>query len=96
MEAANLEIAKVIGNVWATKKDENLNGHKLLVLKVIQDKQKEKEDLIVASDIVGAGVGDLVLISRGGSARHAVGNLDAPIDTAVIGIVDSIEVFEDE
>lgn len=91
-----MEIARVIGNVWATKKDEKLNGHKLLVLKVLLDKGKEKEDLIVASDIVGAGVGDLVLISRGSSARQAAGNMNAPIDTAVIGIVDSIEVFADE
>jgi ethanolamine utilization protein EutN len=91
-----LEIARVIGNVWATKKDQKLNGLKLLVLKVLVDKEREKEGLIVASDIVGAGVGDLVLISKGGSARRAVGNIDAPIDAAVIGIVDSIEVFEDE
>ena len=91
-----MEIARVIGNVWATKKDQKLNGLKLLVLKVLVDKEREMDGLIVASDIVGAGVGDLVLISKDGSARRAVGNIDAPIDAAVIGIVDSIELFEED
>lgn len=92
-----MEIGRVIGSVWATKKDEKLNGQKLLVLKILAASGKEKEDLVVASDIVGAGVGDLVLISRGGSARYAVGsNPNVPIDAAIIGIVDSIEVLEDE
>lgn len=91
-----MEVGRVIGNIWATKKDENLNGQKLLAIKVLLDKEHEREGFVVASDIVGAGVGDLVLISRGGGARHAVGNPQAPIDSAVVGIVDSIEVLDYE
>lgn len=91
-----MEIGRVIGSVWATKKDEKLNGQKLLVLKLLLDNEKEKDDIIVASDIVGAGVGDLVLISRGGAARLATGNPMAPIDVAIVGIIDKVEVTEDE
>lgn len=87
-----MKIGKVTGSVWATKKDETLNGQKLLVLKLLESSEREKEGLIVASDIIGAGVGDLVLVSFGSVARYAVGSVNAPIDAAVIGIVDSIEV----
>ncbi|OOB80118.1 MAG: ethanolamine utilization protein EutN [Epulopiscium sp. Nuni2H_MBin003] len=89
-----MEIGRVIGSVWATKKDENLRGQKLVVLKILQDKYKEKDDIVVATDIIGAGVDDLVLVSRGTGARHATGNENAPVDMAVIGIVDSIEINE--
>lgn len=91
-----MEIGRVVGSVWATKKDEKLNGQKLLVLKLLLDHNKEKEDLIVASDIVGAGVGDLVLISRGGAARLATGNPAVPVDVAIVGIIDKVEVTYDE
>ena len=91
-----MEIGRVIGRVWATKKDEQLNGQKLLVLKILLERGEEKPELIVAADIIGAGVGDLVLVIRGGSARHAVDNPNCPIDSAIVGIVDSIEVEEDE
>ncbi len=91
-----MEIGRVIGRVWATKKDEQLNGQKFLVLKILLEQGKEKPELIVAADIIGAGVDDLVLVVRGGSARYAVGNPDCPIDSAVVGIVDSIEVEENE
>lgn len=87
-----MEIGKVIGNIWATKKDEGISGQKLLVLSLMSSRQQEKEILVVAADIIGAGIGDMVLVSRGNSARQAVGNGKAPIDAAIIGIIDSLEV----
>lgn len=90
-----MEIGRVVGNVWATKKNEKLNGQKFLVIKILVSKEKERDGFFVASDIVGAGIGDLVLISKGGSARYAVGDRDVPIDAAVVGIVDSIEVSDE-
>lgn len=87
-----MEIGRVVGNIWATKKDVNLNGQKLLVLKIIKAHEEEREDYLVAADIVGAGAGDLVLVSHGSAARYAVGNAKAPIDTAIVGIIDSIEI----
>lgn len=91
-----MEIGRVIGRVWATKKDEQLNGQKLLVLKMLLEHGEEKPELVVAADIIGAGVDDLVLVVRGGSARYAVDNPNCPIDSAIVGIVDSIEVEQNE
>lgn len=91
-----MEIGRVIGRVWATKKDEQLNGQKLLVLKMLLERGEEKPELVVAADIIGAGVDDLVLVVRGGSARYAVDNPSCPIDSAIVGIVDSIEVEQNE
>ena len=91
-----MEIGRVIGRLWATKKDEQLNGQKLLVLKMLLERGEEKPELVVAADIIGAGLGDMVLVVKGGSARYAVDNPNCPIDSAIIGIVDSIEVEENE
>ncbi len=91
-----MDIGRVVGSLWATKKDENMNGQKLLVLRILLERGREKPELVVAADIIGAGVGDLVLVVRGGSARHAVKNPNCPIDAAIVGIVDSIEVEEDD
>ena len=74
-------IGTVKGSVWATKKDERLNGCKLMLVKT-------KRNLIVATDEVGAGVGDTVLLCYG-SAAHVL--KDAPIDAAIVGIIDSLE-----
>lgn len=87
-----LEIGKVIGNLWATKKDEGLNGEKLLILKILDTPTSVKEGILVASDHIGAGTGELVLVSYGSSARNALGRPHSPVDAAVIGIVDSIEI----
>ncbi|MDU1414341.1 MAG: EutN/CcmL family microcompartment protein [Clostridium sp.] len=88
-------IGKVVGKLWATRKDEKLEGQKFLIIKLLKDKNKEDDGIFVAADSVGAGQGDTVLIVRGGSARIALGNKEVPIDAAIVAIIDSIEV-EDE
>ncbi|MPQ42897.1 EutN/CcmL family microcompartment protein [Clostridium tarantellae] len=90
-----MDIAKVIGNVWATRKDEKLNGQKFLIVKILKSKNELKEGFFVAADNTGAGIGDTVLITKGGSARQALGDKSIPVDATIVGIVDSIEV-EDE
>lgn len=89
-----MEIGKVIGSVWATKKDEGLNGVKLVVLQLLKDEITTQDYLMVAADIIGAGVGDLVIVSRGSAARQAVNNQRVPIDAAIVGIVDSLEIHK--
>ncbi|MDR2483927.1 MAG: EutN/CcmL family microcompartment protein [Treponema sp.] len=84
-------IAKVLGNLWATKKDERLNGYKLLV---VQTKSTGALETFVAVDTIGAGIGEDVLIVRGSMARGILRDKDSPIDTAVVGIIDSMEVDE--
>lgn len=91
-----MKIGRVIGSVWATKKDEKLNGQKLLIIKILEDEKLEQSGFIVAADIVGAGVGDMVLLVNGSAARYAIGNHQTPVDTAIVGIVDTIEVNHNE
>ncbi|MDS1002326.1 EutN/CcmL family microcompartment protein [Clostridium sporogenes] len=88
-------IGKVVGNVWATRKDEKLSGQKFLVVRIIESKSKEKDELFVVSDNVGAGQGDYVLITTGSSARISLGNEEIPVDATIIGIIDSIEVDDE-
>jgi ethanolamine utilization protein EutN len=83
-------ICKVLGNVWATKKDEKLNGYKLLVLRA----SGGEAETLVAVDIVGAGPGEYVLVSKGSVARNSLAAKDTPIDAVVVGIIDSLEVDE--
>ena len=83
-------ICKVLGNVWATKKDEKLNGYKLLVVRSAGD----DAETFVAVDIIGAGIGEDVLVSKGSVARNSLAEKDTPIDAVVVGIIDSLEVDE--
>lgn len=75
-------IGKVIGNVWATRKVENLNGYKFLIVELGNGNQ------IVACDTISAGEGDQVLITQGSSARESESEKNSPIDALIIGIID--------
>lgn len=88
-----MRVAKVIGNIWATRKEERLSGLKLLVVKPL-NVLDENDDLLpmVAADIIGAGVGETVLVVSGSSARSAAGDMSIPVDASVVGIVDDLEI----
>jgi len=88
-----MKIAKVIGNIWATRKEDKLAGLKLLIVQPINiiDGSNDKTP-IVAADIIGAGIGETVLIVSGSSARGAVGSKEIPVDATVVGIVDDHEI----
>lgn len=90
-----MDIGKVVGCVWATRKDEKLSGQKLLVVKLLKDKDTYKEGFIVAADNAGAGNGDLVLISQGSSARESIEKKHVPVDATIVGIIDSLEVLDE-
>ncbi|WP_105617779.1 EutN/CcmL family microcompartment protein [Vallitalea okinawensis] len=85
-------LGKVVGNVWATRKEEALRGLKLLVIKPIDYHSKQPLSTFVATDRVGAGIGDTVLIVTGSSARKTIEVDNAPIDASIVGIVDEVEV----
>jgi ethanolamine utilization protein EutN len=88
-------IAKVIGNVVATQKNEKFRGMKLLLVQpyISRDgKLQISGSSIVAVDSVGAGVGECVLFTQGSSARLTPTTKDAPIDAVIVGIVDAVEV----
>ena len=88
-------MARVIGNVWATRKEENLRGIKLLIVQPINSKHDKVREELVVADRIGAGVGDHVLVTSGGSARYILTNVPLPIDAVVVGIIDSTEVRGD-
>lgn len=88
-------IGKVVGNVWATRKEELLNGLKLLVVKPINYYTDADMCTFVAVDTIGAGIGETVLVVKGSSARKAVNKTDAPVDATIVGIVDQVEIDRD-
>ena len=85
-------LAKVVGTVVATRKDERLQSAKLLVSRPMDPTGKPEGTYLVAIDTVDAGVGETVLIVSGSSARMASGLKDCPVDAAIVGIVDTIAV----
>ena len=89
-------LARVVGNVVATRKDARLEGKKLLVLQHLAPDGAPRDQYVVALDTVGAGDGEQVLCVAGSSARMAAGMQDTPVDTAIVGIVDSISMLPGE
>jgi microcompartment protein CcmK/EutM len=87
-------LAKIVGTVVATRKDERLLSSKLLVARPMDPRGKPEGSYLVAVDTVDAGVGETVLIVSGSSARMASGLKDCPVDAAIVGIVDAVEVQE--
>jgi microcompartment protein CcmK/EutM len=87
-------LARVVGTVVATRKDERLLSQKLLLARPVDPSGKLDGGYLVAVDTVDAGVGETVLIVSGSSARMAAGMKDRPVDAAIIGIVDHVDVVE--
>ncbi len=85
-------LAKVVGTVVATRKDERLESTKLLVARPIDPSGKAEGTYLVAVDTVDAGTGETVLIVSGSSARMATGLKDCPVDAAIVGVIDSIDI----
>ncbi len=85
-------LARIVGTVVATRKDERLVSNKLLIARPIDPKGKMDGGYLVAVDTVDAGVGETVLVVSGSSARMASGMKDCPVDAAIVGIIDTIEV----
>jgi microcompartment protein CcmK/EutM len=85
-------LARIVGTVVATRKDPKLVSTTLLVARPMDPHGKPEGNYLVAVDTVDAGVGETVLIVSGSSARMAVGMKDCPIDAAVVGVVDAIDV----
>ncbi|WP_043584931.1 EutN/CcmL family microcompartment protein [Geminisphaera colitermitum] len=92
-------LARVIGSIVATKKDAAMTGRKLLVLRPLlideadPTKFRSGSNTIVAVDALGAGTGETVLFCQGSSARGTEGMKNLPVDAAVIGIVDTVDVL---
>ena len=78
--------ARVVDNIWSTRKTDLLNGYKLMLVEVIGGRDEGQR--VVAVYTVGAGVGERVLVALGSSARRMAGDDAIPTDAAVVGIID--------
>jgi ethanolamine utilization protein EutN len=85
-------LARIIGTVVATRKDPRLEGRKLLLVRPTKLDGTDDTGFLVAVDTVGAGYREQVIVVSGSSARLAHGMKDFPIDAAIVGIVDTVEV----
>lgn len=86
-------IAKVIGNVWSTKKNERINALRLLFVQPLDKNMDAVGEVVVAADEIGAGVDEIVLVTQGTPAMEAFGDdKKIPVDAVVMGIVDNLEI----
>jgi ethanolamine utilization protein EutN len=89
-------LAKVVGNVWSTKKKDEISALRLLVIQPLGKNLKPDGNVQVAADEIGAGFGDLVIVTQGSPAMRAFNKEKLiPIDAAVVGIVDNLELDDD-
>ncbi len=87
-------LGRVVGTVVATRKDARLVSNKLLVVRGVDPRGKLEGNYLVAVDTVDAGVGETVLIVSGSSARMASGMKDCPVDAAIVGIIDTVDIAD--
>jgi ethanolamine utilization protein EutN len=84
-----MQLARVIGTVVATVKNDSLNGRKLMIVQTLNTNLEPNGKPMVAVDAVGAGVGELVFWCRGKEASFPFKREDTPTDCTIVGIVDS-------
>jgi microcompartment protein CcmK/EutM len=87
-------LGKVVGTVWATRKDEELVGMKFQIVKHIDLQYRIKDTFVVAVDTVQAGVGDVVLVCSGSSARQTAQTKNKPVDAVIMAVVDKLDVTD--
>ena len=80
-------IGKVVGSLFSTRKSEKLVGNKFLIVEPVES-MRNTGSRLVAIDIIGAGIGEYVLVAQGSAARIGCDMADAPIDAAIVGIID--------
>lgn len=89
-------LARVIGNVWSTRKEESLRGLKFLVVQPLRLRYaddgrvllEERGDTVIAGDKIGAGETEIVMVTSGSSARQGLDDTQVPVDAMVVGIID--------
>jgi microcompartment protein CcmK/EutM len=87
-------LGRVIGTVWATRKDEQLVGMKLQLVREVNLDLSPTTNFVVAVDSVGAGVDEIVLVVQGSSARQTELTRNKPVDAVITAIVDKLDVQE--
>jgi microcompartment protein CcmK/EutM len=85
-------VGMVVGSIVATRKNDELVGKKILIIQKVNPKNESLGDFDVAIDSVGAGKGEYVLVTDGEPAMYVFGNTVSCINSAIVGIIDSMEV----
>ncbi len=86
-------VGKVTGSVVSTRKSEKLVGHKFMIVELAES-MSSTPGQIIAIDNIGAGIGEYVLVATGSAARIGCDCENAPIDAAIVGIIDNGEKFK--
>ena len=89
-------LGKVVGTVWSTKKTPDLEGVKFLIVHPIDLDKEPTRNIVVVADRLGAGIGEVVMCAYGKAARSAIGNQEMAIEAAVVGIIDHVDLQEQD
>ncbi|WP_223590539.1 EutN/CcmL family microcompartment protein [Neobacillus bataviensis] len=87
-------LARVIGSVWAIQKEKGMENMKLLIVQPINEFKQSTGNVLAAMDQIGAGIGEFVIVTQGTPAQRITAEKNAPIDAAIVGIIDSFEIEE--
>ncbi len=87
-----MTLGKVVGTVVAARKEQTLEGLRLMLVRFVDAEGKETAGFVVAADAVGAGPGEMVLVASGSSARQTQVTNNRPVDAVIMAIVDTWEV----
>lgn len=90
-----MKIGRIIGTVVATRKEDSLIGNKLLITQPLNFNKEKDGSPLIAVDVVGAGIGELIMYTEGTAARNAANKPNSSINAAIIGIIDNIDVWEE-
>ena len=85
-------LGKVVGTIWATRKDDELVGMKFQIVKHVDVDYKLRDTFVIAVDTVQAGVGDVVLVTSGSSARQTAQTKNKPVDAVIVAVVDKLDI----
>jgi ethanolamine utilization protein EutN len=89
-------LGKIVGDVWSTKKTDKIHALRLLFVQALGKDLKPAGDIFIAADEIGAGVDELVIVTRGAPAMQAFDRDElVPVDAVVVGIVDSLELADE-
>ena len=92
-----MRLARVIGNVVATRKVSCYKGHKLLIVQPVDEHGNDISESVLSMDTVNAGPGDLVLVEQeGNAARQLLGTIDDPFHSVIVGVVDKVHLEKTE
>ncbi len=87
-----MQLGRVMGKVWCTIKDKNLNGQRLLLVQPVTAELKDTGKQLLCADATGAGAGELIYWCRGKESSFPFLPVEVPVDATIVGIIDELHV----